>query len=191
MKHISAAEAKQQGLTHYFTGIPCKFGHVAIRQVSNRGCVECLKTKAIAWAKANPERRAEIRKTWDLLNRDKTNARMKKHRMDYPESYKKAVATWRNNNSTRYAVYMAHKASMRRAKKLKQTPKWLSEFDLVAIECKYSVCAMFNRYGVERWEVDHIVPLQGTNVSGLHTPSNLRVIPKALNMAKGNKFVGN
>jgi len=190
MKHISAADAKMQGLTHYFTGTPCKFGHVAKRQVSNRGCVVCLKNKAVSWAKANPERSTEIRKNWDLLNRDKTNARMKKRRLDYPESYKKAITAWRKNNAARYAVYMAHNASMRRAKKLKQTPKWLSEFDLIAIECKYSVCAMLNKYGVEKWEVDHIVPLQGASVSGLHTPSNLRVIPKVLNRAKGNRLIG-
>lgn len=187
---ISAAEAKQQGLTHYFTGVPCKFGHIANRQVSNRGCVICLKNKAVSWAKNNPERAAEIRSSWDSLNKEKTNQRMKKRRIDYPEQYKKSIASWRNKNAARYSVYMSHMASLRRAKKLKQTPKWLSESDMVAIQCKYSVCAMLNAYGVEKWEVDHIIPLQGANVSGLHTPSNLQVIPKALNRAKGNKFIG-
>jgi hypothetical protein len=186
---ISAAKAKLQGLKHYFTGVPCKFGHVAKRQVSNRGCVVCLKSKATAWAKANPERTEEIRSSWNSLNREKTNARMRQRRIDYPDSYKQAIANWRKNNATRYAVYAAHVASMRRAKKLNQTPKWLTENDITAIECKYSVCAMLNKYGVEKWEVDHIVPLQGANVSGLHTPSNLRVIPKALNRAKGNKLL--
>ena len=189
--YISAADAKLQGITHYFTGTPCKFGHIAKRQVSNRGCVLCLKTKAIAWVKANPERSNEIRKTWDSLNKDRTNARMKQRRVDYPDSYKKAIDQWRKNNATRYAAYMAHVANMRRAKKLNQTPKWLSESDITAIECKYSVCAMLNKYGVEKWEVDHVVPLQGANVSGLHTPSNLRVIPRVLNRAKGNRFIGN
>jgi hypothetical protein len=151
----------------------------------------CLKSKSIAWAKNNPERSYEIRQNWDAINKDKTNARMKQRRVDYPETYKKAIASWRKNNSTRYAVYMTHVANMRRAKKLNQTPKWLSKSDITAIECKYSICAMLNKYGVEKWEVDHIVPLQGANVSGLHTPSNLRVIPRALNRAKGNKFIGN
>jgi hypothetical protein len=41
--------------------------------------------------------------------------------------------------------------------------------------------------GIE-WHVDHIIPLQGKNVSGLHTPYNLQVIPASWNTAKGNKF---
>ena len=189
MRLVSASEAKLQGLPHYYTGVPCKFGHVAKRQVSNRSCVVCSKNKAVSWAKNNPERSKQIRKNWDELNREKTNQRMQKRRVDYPEQYKKAILSWRNANATHYAAYMTHVANMRRAKKLKQTPKWLSESDVVAIQCKYSVCAMFNKYGVEKWEVDHIIPLQGKNVSGLHAPLNLQVIPMAVNRAKSNKLM--
>jgi hypothetical protein len=41
MQIISRAEAKAKGLKRYFTGKPCKHGHVAERQVSNATCVEC------------------------------------------------------------------------------------------------------------------------------------------------------
>lgn len=37
-------------------------------------------------------------------------------------------------------------------------------------------------------EVDHEVPLQGENVSGLHVPWNLRIVPMPINRAKSNKF---
>jgi hypothetical protein len=41
MQIISRAEAKAKGLNRYFTGKPCKHGHVAERQVFNATCVDC------------------------------------------------------------------------------------------------------------------------------------------------------
>jgi len=38
-----------------------------------------------------------------------------------------------------------------------------------------------------QWHVDHVVPLKGKEVSGLHIWSNLAVIPKGDNLRKGNK----
>jgi hypothetical protein len=38
-----------------------------------------------------------------------------------------------------------------------------------------------------KWHVDHIIPLNGKNISGLHTWNNLAVIPASINLSKGNK----
>jgi hypothetical protein len=39
-------EATAKGATHYFTGQPCKRGHLAPRFVSNTGCTECARMTA-------------------------------------------------------------------------------------------------------------------------------------------------
>lgn len=186
---ISLADAREKGLTHYFTGKPCKFGHIANRQVSNRGCVVCLKKKSIDWAKNNPDRSKEISDNWNAKNKKREAIRAKVWRKNNPETYKRVIKEWRENNLVKYNAYMAMSANDRRIAKLNRTPKWLSEFDLLAIKCKYSVCAMLNKHGVEKWHVDHIVPLQGQNVSGLHVPWNLQVIPASKNMQKSNRLL--
>ena len=73
-------------------------------------------------------------------------------------------------------------------KKINATPAWLSESQLLHIKCKYQLAAMLNIHGVEAWHVDHIVPIRGKDVCGLHVPWNLRVIPAKENMAKGNRL---
>jgi hypothetical protein len=40
----------------------------------------------------------------------------------------------------------------------------------------------------DKLQVDHEIPLQGENISGLHVPWNLQVIPASKNQSKGNKY---
>jgi hypothetical protein len=79
-------------------------------------------------------------------------------------------------------------SASRRALKLQRTPAWLTEFDKLKIQCLYSVAAMLTRENQEPWHVDHVLPLQGDLVSGLHVPSNMRVLRGKENISKHNKF---
>lgn len=76
----------------------------------------------------------------------------------------------------------------RKAQKLQRTPAWLGEDDYWMIEQAYEISALRTKMLGFPWHVDHIIPLLGKNVSGLHVPLNLRVIPGVDNMSKGNKF---
>ena len=69
-----------------------------------------------------------------------------------------------------------------------KVPHWLTESDFLAIKCIYQVAAMRNANSDIRWSVDHIIPLNGKTVCGLHVPSNLQVIPLSENLSKRNKY---
>jgi len=77
----------------------------------------------------------------------------------------------------------------RQLAKLNRIPKWLTESDWLNIKCKYSVANMLSRESGKKYHVDHIIPLQGKLVSGLHVPSNIRVIPATENVKKSNKHL--
>ena len=80
---------------------------------------------------------------------------------------------YENNRSKQHA-----KSSMEKAAKLQRIPPWA---DLDAIKEFY-----LNR--PEGYHVDHIVPMRGKTVSGLHTLENLQYFPAKENLSKGNKF---
>jgi hypothetical protein len=76
-----------------------------------------------------------------------------------------------------------------RKKVVKQrTPQWLTSFDRLKIRCMYQLAAMYTRENNEPWHVDHVIPLQGDVVSGLHVPRNLRVMRGLDNIKKKNKY---
>jgi hypothetical protein len=75
----------------------------------------------------------------------------------------------------------------RQAALLQRVPAWDPHAHLII--AKYQLAAMLSTASGEPYHVDHIIPLQGKKVSGLHVFSNLRVIPGSDNSKKSNKFV--
>jgi hypothetical protein len=73
--------------------------------------------------------------------------------------------------------------------KLNATPKWLTKEHLNQIESFYWLAKLQYELTDEKYHVDHIVPLKGKTVCGLHVPWNLQVIPALENISKGNKIV--
>jgi hypothetical protein len=72
--------------------------------------------------------------------------------------------------------------------KSRAVPKWLTEDEYQQIKDFYEIARMFKLFTGQDYHVDHIVPLQGKNVCGLHVPWNLQVIPARENLSKSNKL---
>jgi len=77
----------------------------------------------------------------------------------------------------------------RRLAKLNRTPSWLTPIDFERIENEYKLAAILTKLWGESWHVDHIIPLQGKMVSGLHVPSNLQVLRGKDNVKKANGYL--
>ena len=83
-----------------------------------------------------------------------------------------------NANHRRYRRENPHKHNEIRLRRLKRVPAWS---ETVQIKLFY-----LNR--PDGYDVDHIYPLQGELVSGLHVIGNLQYLTRLENRRKGNKF---
>ena len=77
------------------------------------------------------------------------------------------------------------KVRKRQAAKIQRTPAWLTENDVWMMQEAYELAIKRTKLFGFQWDVDHIYPLQGKVVSGLHVPLNLQVIPAKENYRKG------
>ena len=85
--------------------------------------------------------------------------------------------------------YYRSLVSMRRRRFRLATPKWLTAEHKMEIRLKYRLAIELSRRTGIRHAVDHIVPIQGEEVCGLHVPWNLGVITQEENLKKSNKLV--
>lgn len=78
--------------------------------------------------------------------------------------------------------------SKRRCAIIQRTQKWFKDYYAEEVQAIYKFAETLKDFTGLDWHVDHIVPLQGKLVSGLHVPWNLRVILAEDNIRKSNKF---
>jgi len=90
---------------------------------------------------------------------------------------------WKKDNPG----YVCHINNLRYVKKKQRMPSWA---DPDAIRKIYEDCAALNeKHGPRSYHVDHIIPLQGKTVSGLHVENNLQILKASDNLAKSNNYV--
>ncbi len=128
----------------------------------------------------------EESKGYYLRNKSTVDLNNKNWRKENPDSVK-TIAKRAQRKQVKSGKN-AHKIAKRRASKLQATPSWLSEKDQKQIKLIYTACSNVTERTGKPHHVDHIVPLQGENVCGLHVPWNLAIIPASMNLSKSNKF---
>ncbi len=179
-------EAQALGAKFYFTGEPCVRGHIALRKTKG-SCLECVKED---WAVDN-ERRKERPKTeaakaagkrYYEKNRQAVIARAAARPV---EEKRRLQAQYKDRNID---VVRAD-TSVRKRRHREATPKWLTPAERLQMRDLYVQARKMTELTRERYVVDHIVPLRGEEVCGLHVPWNLRVITQEQNLKKSNKLV--
>ncbi len=119
---------------------------------------------------------------------------------EYREAERRRVNAFHKNNPDKIKLWGKQYASKNAAKinakakryvlaREKRTPAWLTLDDHWMIEQAYELAAIRTNIFGFPWQVDHVLPLHGRLVSGLHVPHNLQVIPASVNRSKSNKFV--
>jgi hypothetical protein len=153
---------------------------VEYRAKNREKCAEIIK----AWSAKNPEKVREYARKTKLKNAETLRMAGIRYRLENPEKRKQTTRNWRQNNK-----HLVAAAQQRRhAAELKRTPGWLSDDEHWVMQQAYEIAAVRTKLFGFSWHVDHIIPLQGRRVSGLHVPLNLQVIPGVENMRKLNKF---
>ena len=122
----------------------------------------------------NPEQFRNYKRIFVEKNRDSERARLRKYKRDNIVKLRPKRREYHQANKARWAI----RAAERRAAERERTPSWANKNAIAFFyECRPDGC-----------HVDHIVPLLGKNISGLHIETNLQWLPSKVNLSKGNRY---
>jgi hypothetical protein len=180
-KRWAAAEA---GLPSYKTTKPCRHGHMSLRFTVDGSCIECRKVFREGYRTEAKLYMREKRRRALSLDPEGTRAKWaagnRARRVRDPEAVRELERKHGRIKRQRYPKRKLAEVRKRQADKLQRTPAWA---DLSAIRKFYEDCPV-------GFVVDHIIPLRGKFVSGLHVLENLQYLTPLANLEKGNRFDG-
>lgn len=204
MNPISRAEAKLQGLSNYFTGKPCKHGHISQRKTTNGGCIECERIWANERREENPAHSKEIAARYRAKNKERILREQREHRRNNPELTKMyraryaeksliQTAKYRQENKERIREYSRKYYIENRAKRCsweqnrraaKKSSGKISDADVVRLKrLQRGLCATCETK-LNKYHIDHTIPL---SLGGLNTFHNIQLLCPHCNLKKNSK----
>lgn len=145
---------------------------------------ERILARQLAWKRANRERIRAKEQEYRAKRPELERARQQRCKEKDPERYARRAADRTLRYRKRYPEKHNAAVARRNAAKLLASPSWA---DRELIKEFYHLARLRTKATGIPWHVDHVVPLRGEAVSGLHVEHNLQVIPAKLNQAKGNR----
>ena len=174
------AEALNAGLSTFFTGKPCVNGHESPRYTISLLCVDCKKQTFKKAYKKDKLKWLGYSSKWEYENRDRRKKYASEYRASNVDKIKDAARRYAEKNKAKRSFF----ESVRNARKKQAFPKWLTPKEINHIEVIYKHARHLSLLSGHKLVVDHMVPLAGKNVCGLHVPWNLQIIDVASNSKK-------
>lgn len=141
-------------------------------------CISCEKSRKDLWRSQNKEKHNIKTKEWVKNNPEKRKEISVRYRQqklkDNPDWERELHREYRKTQPEYYRAMVA----VRRKRVQQATTKWTN---LKELRQFYMNCP-------EGYHVDHIIPLKGKNVCGLHVINNLQYLPAEINLQKRNHF---
>lgn len=134
-----------------------------------------------AWREKNTASRREYNARWRAANRQwLVDYEARRHGSAYLRNLVSRLA-----DPARWRAYMAEYARKKTLHLKQAQPVWA---DRKAIRDIYLLAQIFTETTGVPHHVDHIVPLRGKNICGLHVETNLQILTASDNLAKSNSF---
>ena len=163
----------------------CKVGPTPLNHFDTQGkCRIVGRERARKWYAENRDRGRQTRRSYYQKNKATMRAQNDQWKADNLTQFRQYQYAYQKRN----AAYYRAKWAERNAKKLNATPNWLTEEQHREIQHKYQMAQDISKLTDKQYHVDHIHPLQGETICGLHVPWNLQIILATENLKKGNKF---
>lgn len=147
-------------------------------------CFKCKETKSFSSFYKNKTKKDKLDASCKECSKQRYYLWREQNYQKALEYNRKSATDWRNNNPDKNTA----KTVRYNTTKIHATPSWLTNEQRLQIDSIYWLARLQYELTDIKYEVDHIVPLKGKTVCGLHVPWNLQLLTERENRSKSNRI---